>query len=608
MMRRNALIAALALLDAIIVLHLAGSVTAAAMFLAFVAGIVIPAVALARRAAPLPLAAAIVIVAAVPWFFLRKAVGMPLVVDAATAAVLMFFAWRTRALPAGDSSPSTRLGMTLMPLVTFGFVPIVFSLVWLGWNVPAGNELREYGLFGIDFGNLVSVVTSLRASPMLPLSYVDGAGALSYHWLYFTIPAALADFGGGSMPNANALILANLLVALLLVEAVRSIATDWRAAAIVLFAPLTTYFYQVLSARLPLGPLALPTRNHLLLSPLNSMIVFGNNSVALVLAIVALTQLERWNRDGRVRDLVAGCIALAAIIGYSITLLFPLALALVVWTLFGRVRRPLVALPLAAAAGALAAAIFLALHIVGGGGTRHLALAFDRGQFLRMVILGMVPLWFLARRRELTIFHVVIASCIAVPSMLYIAGSPTGASDFSMKIASLLAISFAPLIVIPTGWRALVAALVVAAGVIQSAAYVLQFPFYRLRHVTTNGVGLPRDYAGALAWIRENTPASAIVIDPHELNNREEIFTLILGERRVWLPTAYAKEFLINGVPPAVAQRERLWHAFPASAEAMAREADVLLVPFAISSPAWRPVHREGAWIVYRSALRSAPR
>jgi len=133
---------------------------------------------------------------------------------------------------------------------------------------------------------------------------------------------------------------------------------------------------------------------------------------------------------------------------------------------------------------------------------------------------------------------------------------------------------------------------------------VLQFPLYRVRHATTNGVGIARDYASALAWIRENTPPSAIVIDPHELENHDEIFTLILGERRAWLPTAYAKQVLINGLPPSMSQREAMWRAFPASADAMAREADVLVVPVTLASRSWQPQHRDGAWVVYRSTLR----
>jgi len=549
-----------------------------------------------------------VILAFVPWFFLRKAVGLPVVVDLVAVAILIFVLWRTgtsgpRVL--GSSGPPPSRGPE-DPRYLFSGVAIAFALVWLGWHVPLGNEVRFYGLFGIDFGNLVSVISTLRASPMLPLSYLDGAGPFRYHWLYFTIPATLADFFGGSMPNATALLLTNLLVAILLVQSVRAIAPDMRAVAIVLFAPLSTYFYQFAAARLPLGPLELPTRNHLLLSPLNSMIVFGNNSAALVLSIVVLLELERWNRDGRIRDLILGCIALAAIPGYSITLVFPLLLALLLWMLLGRVRKPFLALAVAAVIGGVAGAIFYALGVIGGESTRHLAVAFDRGAFLKMIVFGMLPLWgiaLLARRRELTIFHVLIASCIAVPTMLYLAGSPTGNVDFSMKIASLLAIAFAPLLILSqlAGWRVWAAVALVVLGVTQSAVYVLQFPYYRARRITTNGVAIPRDYAKALAWVRDHTPRTALVVDPHEVANRDEVFTLILAERRIWLPTAYTSTFLIGVPPPAMDRRTALWRS--SDVDAIAREADILLTPDALSSPSWRAVHREGAWMVYRSTL-----
>jgi hypothetical protein len=557
---------------------------AAAMFLAFVAGIIVPAVCLARRIAPLPVAAMLVIFAFVPWFFLRKAIGMPLIVDVVTAVALLISERRRLRRLAGERPA---------PLVFL--IPILFAVVWLGWHVTLGNEVRFYGLFAIDFGNLVSVVSTLRASPMLPLASLDGAGPLHYHWLYFTIPAALADFAGGSMSNATALALTNLLVAILLVQTVRSIAPDWRAAAIVLFAPFSTYFYQAAAARLALGPLELPTRNHLLLSPLNSMLVFGNNSIALVLAIVALTQLERWNRDGRWRDLVFGCLALAAIVGYSATLVFPVVLALVLW--IGRIRRPLIAFSAAASIGACAIGMFYALHVLGGESMRP-AFAFDNGAYLKMLVFGAVPLWgiaLLSARRELTLFHVLAASCVVIPSILYVAGSATGAVDFSMKTASLFAIAFAPLLHVR---RNMLILLLVILGSIQSAVYVLQFPFYRLRHTTTNGVAIPRDYASSLAWIREHTPRNALVVDPHEGANDDEVFTLFLAERRIWLPTAYT---------PPDPRRSELWRAFATgdarAGEAIAREAHVLVAPIAVASPSWREVHREGAWWICRSTL-----
>jgi hypothetical protein len=632
-MRRKGLIAAIVVLDALLLLHLAGGLVPALMFAAFVAFIVAPAVVLARRVAPMPIAALLVIVAFVPWFFARKAIGMPAVVDVATAAILTAAALRVylsfrakRGIPRHENAGGWKgwkgeetdaFQPSSLQILTFVVVPLLFSIVWLGWNAPVRSDVRWYGLFGIDFGNLVSVVSTLRASPMLPLAYVAGTGRLSYHWLYFTIPAALADAFGGTMPNANALLLANLLMAMLLVQTAASIVDDRRAALLVLFAPFTTYFYQAAAARLPLGPLALPVRNHLLLSPLNSMLTFGNNTVALVLALAALMQLERWNREGRLRDAVFGVVALAMVIGYSVTLVFPLAATLVIWTALGRVRRPLVALSLAAISGAAIIALFFALDVLARGSSRHIVVAFDRGQFLRMVVFGLLPLWgiaVLAARRGLTIYHVLIACCIAIPSMLYIAGSPTGATDFSMKTASLLAIAFARLIAFSSLSRGRLAAAValIVLGLVQTSAYVLQFPYYRLRHATMNGIALPRDYAAALGWIRTHTPPAAIVVDPHELGNRDEIFTVALSERRVWLPTPYTNEILIAAPAVTLDRRPSTWRAFAeghdqAAGVAMAREADVLVTSSPVSSPGWRPVHREGAWTVYRSTLHSTP-
>jgi hypothetical protein len=598
-MRRNARIAAVAILDLAILWHLAGSFEALAMFAAFVVLLVVPALALTRRIAPMPVAALIVVVAFVPWFFARKASGMPLIVDLVTAAILIATAIATRSL----KMPSLK-----MPVVTFVFVPLLFAIVWLGWNAPNGNEVRDYGLFAVDFGNLASVVSTLRASPGLPLSYVAGMGPLSYHWLYFTIPASLADAFDGAMPNGNALVLANLLAAILLVQTVATFAGERRAALLVLFAPFTSYFYQAVAARVALGPLALPTRNHLLLSPLNSMRTFGNNTIALVLIVTALLQLERWNHDGRLRDALFGSVAMALVIGYSVTLVFPLIAAVALWAVSGRIRRPLVVIPLAALTGFLIVALFFALGILTRGGARHIAVAFDHGQFFRMVAFGLVPLWgvaLLAWRRMLTIEHILIACCVAVPSLLYIAGSPTGASDFSMKTASLIAIAFAPLLVFDglTRRRVMMAIALAVLGIVQTSAYVLQFPYYRLTHSSSNGVGLPRDYAEALTWIRDHTPRAAIVVDPHELPDENQIFTLILAERRVWLPARYTGANL----PPELAARVAAWNAFAAGDKAAGRriaaEADYLIVRGAIVSTDWREVRR-GTWSVFQSAIR----
>lgn len=573
-----------------LVLHLAQSVIAAAMFIAYLLLFLVPAVvAVARtpqiRDLPPDLritaSAVLVVLASVPWYFARKALGMPLVTDVIACAVLTTLALR------GRERPQFRLS----PLAAG--VGAAFALVWLGYAARTGNSVRFYGLFAVDFGNLVSIVSSLRVSPILPLGHVVDSGPLHYHWLYFTLPATLADFLGLSMPNANALILTNLVMALLLVHTVTALARALWPAAVVLFAPFSVYAYQLAASRLELGWLEIPARNHLLLSPLNSMITFGNNTFALVLVLFTMAMLERWNSEGKIGDAILGVAALAAIIGYSVTLIFPLAGALIVWTLLGRVRRPWIIVPLAALTGAAAILVFRSIHVLGTDPTRRIAFAFDNGAFLRMVALGMLPLWVLLvvrGRQALTFQHVVIGAALIVPSVLFIEGSPTGHVDFSMKIATLIAVACAPLLAIPAGWRGWIALAFVAVGLLQSAAYVLQFPWYRVsghgRHES-----IPAGYHDALAWVREHTRTGAVVFDPASVPVQTVLWPMVIAERRVSLPTRYTESVLITSRPRAE--------------EGVARaEVAVLKSPCEAESPNWRTARRFGEWSVCIPATR----
>jgi len=366
-------------------IFLGGGPAAASVFIVFTVFFLLPAFALVCRAPfvrmmppdlRITAAAMIVVLLAVPWYFLRKLSPMTLPLDLAASILLTVIAIgfaQPRAL-FEELRPALRRSM--IPVLIL--LPLFFVLVWLGFEVRVGNEVRYYGLLAVDFGNLAGVVSALRSSPMLPLSYVAGGGAFSYHWLYFTLPAMLSDFLGVTIPSTNALVLTNLLMAALLFHTIVT-AVRWfneevsdrfaaGAAMVVVFAPFTTYFYQAAATRFPIGWFALPVRNHLLLSPLTSMLIFGNNTFALVLALFVTVALDRWNRDGRIGDAILGVIALAVAIGYSITLVFSLALTLMVWILLGRVRRPVVALALAVLSGASAVAIFFAIGLLTTGG------------------------------------------------------------------------------------------------------------------------------------------------------------------------------------------------------------------------------------------------
>jgi hypothetical protein len=638
---KTTIIASAALLDAVILVHLAGGILAALVFLAFIAAFLLPACALILRLPHLrtmppdlrlTTAGVLFVILVVPWFFLRKLLPFaPTIADVVVCVILIGSAAKFAAARATieELGPALKRSRFIVSIV----LPLLFALAWLGYGIPAGKDVLFHGLFAIDFGNLVSVVATLRASPLLPLAAVTDGGPLNYHWLYFTLPATLADFCGAAIPAFNALILVNLLMASLLVHALATLIstlypqsdrrTTQLAVAVALFAPFTVYYYQTVAARFSLGWLAMPTRNHLILSPVNSMIVFGNNTFALVLAVFTAMQVERWNQERRIMDLVLGTAALSIVIGYSVTLLFPLVAALIIWLAVGRIAQPLLVLICAVVSGGAAVAMFRAIHILSSVDSRHAAVAFDRGQFLRIVIFGMLPLWGLlvmGGRKALTFFHVLIVTAIGVPSFLYVAGSQTGQIDFSMKTGSLLAMAFAPLIAVTIEkWlsgrlprrQTIVAAVLVALGAIQTSAYILQFPYYRMTGSRSRGLALSLDYYGALVWLRNNTPQRAIVVDPGALAMLDENPTLWIAERRTWLPTPNTEPYLVPSPGSSVPRRAELWATLmgdpgnAAAASVIAGEADYLVTPREVRSPFWTPVSRSGPWVIYRSVTRS---
>ncbi|HEX7679806.1 MAG TPA: hypothetical protein VF713_16880 [Thermoanaerobaculia bacterium] len=637
---KRLIVAAVVMLNAVVLVHLAGGVLSAVVFAVFVAAFLLPACVLVMRlpflrAMPpdlrLTAASAGVAVLIVPWFFVRKLLSFaPAIADIALCAILTIAAAKLGGLRI--MIEELRPSWTSSRLVVSVVLPVLFALAWLGYEAPAGASVMFHGLFAIDFGNLVSILATLRASPLLPLAHVTDLGPLNYHWLYFALPATLADFCGAAIPACNALILTNLVMAALLVHTLAAVIAMFHpqndrrtgpvAMAVALFAPFTVYYYQTAAARFSLGWLAMPTRNHLMLSPVNSMIVFGNNTFALVLSLFTAMQVERWNRERRTADLILGTAALSMVIGYSVTLLFPLVAALLIWLALGRIARPLVVLAWAVVSGGAAAAMFLAIHVLSSTDSRHAAVVFDRGQFLRMVILGMLPLWgllFMAGRRALTFFHVLIVVAVAVPSLLYIAGSSTGQVDFSIKTASLLAIAFAPLIAetiekwlsgsLPR-WQTIVAAILVTLGAIETSAYILQFPYYRMTDSESRGVAIPADYYRSLVWIRDHTPQRSILIDPGGLTIPGELPATWIAERRAWLPTPYTESFLVSPPGSSVPRRAALLATFmrdPGNAAAgiIAGEADYLVSPREVQSPFWTPVSRSGVWVIYRSVVRS---
>lgn len=238
----------------------------------------------------------------IPVYLLRKLTLFPhYYFDMIFVAILWFFFYKItlyKKIIKLFKSDDLRKSIPILLIV----LPACFYLIWLGNGVNFKDKIRYFGLFPVDFGNLASVVTLIKISDFLPLSDVAGSGLLHYHWFYFVLPAYFCDFMGGEVNSANALILTNLVVAFnffyILLEFVRIVIQPTLglysrvfAVSVVLFAPTIIYFYQELSIILAVDSFNLGVRNHLLLSPINSLVNFGNNIVAIGLIIILCMRL-----------------------------------------------------------------------------------------------------------------------------------------------------------------------------------------------------------------------------------------------------------------------------------------------------------------------------
>jgi hypothetical protein len=578
-------------------LYLGGGALAGARLVTFVVGLLLPAAALLSETGLLrnlsasirtvtSLSLAILLIT--PAFYIRRALPFPgwmvdLIFVIALCSAAIYRGAYIRLLH-DIRTPLFRAAS----LFLFVVLPALFVLTWMGFGVHEAGQVFYYGLFPIDFGNLTNIVAVINASPGLPHWPVAGTGILHYHWLFFVFPAWLSSLGGGHTSDAIALVLCNYIAACILFLAISAAADHVllaidrpmaasavvMAAGVVALGSLVMYPYQMLvgiAVRLThIQFLAIAVRNGLLLSIPNSLTVFGNNTMALAMALLVLVLLLEWNRRGEKGHLVLGAIFLAMIIGYSITLIFPMALTLGVWLLLARIRRPLLAAIVFGVIGAaLAGTMAFGLHMFGSG--KPLAVAFDNGAYLRHVLFAFSPLWALALLSRqiwgrLSLFCTLIVACVLVPSFLYISNTLTGQIDFSMKIAALIAVAACPLACVGLArsmknWRSPAAALTLALivlGLLCTAAYAGQFAFLRLRHNHDRTMALPADYVAALEFIRDNTPSQAIVIDPQSMPYALTIPTVFVGERRVYLPTEYGEQVLGGfTVSPEVARRKR---------------------------------------------------
>jgi len=518
----------------------------------------------------------------VPLFLLRKAVApWGVTLDVLLIVVVCAAAGRNEVRAfLGRWGAATAVARTA-PFVVLG-VSVIFALLWLGFETVEGERLWYEGQFGVDFGNLSNVVTLLRISPDVPLHEVPGAGALNYHWLFFALPAYFCEFAGWDIRSTDGLVLCNGFVACLfylwLLEAAALLIPEGGSqkvrhatALVVVFASNINYATDAISSLLPFDVLAALGRNHLILSPLNSMANFANNTLAVGAILTLPSLLSAWNHRREPLILVLGISVWLSLVGLSVTLFFSVSVALVVWVLAGRVHGLWKVALATSVLGILGAAAYDALEVVGSA-TGSMSSEFDWGRFLLRTLMTHTPLLLLAaigasKCRSLDFYRVIWLCALLVPSWLLVRPN-----DFSMKNGTLMAVILTPLVgraihwfVEEGGGKPLVRALacgLCALGLLNATAYVGQFAFYRISGSEFRGnlgFSIATDYWRVLECLRETSRRDAVVLDLAAPETERVSMTLLVGERRSYIPQRPSG---LGNEPDWIWLRLDPWHAF----------------------------------------------
>jgi len=631
--------------------YLSGNALAAAWFLAFSLGLLLPAVALVARgpvvsglpAAERSILSALVVFLATPvWFYARRLSPWPPAAD--LAAVFALWGGARRCGAFAHWCDDFRAAMKdLCPILPFFAIPLVFAGTWAGFAVDRPDGVAFHGLFPLDFCNLANCVSLIGMSGFPPVNGVVDSGVMHYHWLYFTIPTLLTGIAGDSMRVSSALVLCNAITAVVLMLAIAHVAresagegrhrlTVTATVAAVMFAPLASYAFQFISQFLH-APWTTPGgRNTNLLTIVNSMAVFGNNTTALVMVVCIVRLLARWNESGTLGRGILFCLLLSLLPGYSSTLVAPIVLSLGCWFLLGRVRDPLRAIVIALPVAATAWLLLHALNVLGG--TQRLEVGFDGGRFLMTFGLASMPLWVTALLGDrnavrLEPWSLIVAAGFAVPSLLKTTGSGTTPSDLSMKTASLMVLAMTPAFARGVDGllrgsairsrRGAMAGTLLLLGLANTAAYAGQFVACRILGIDRKVQILPRGYDALLDRVRTTTDRSAVVLDAVGIDMPWTLWPLSRAERRVVLPNEFTTKAFLSAMPDVagpIAERVEeflRWrgdgYAPGDGSDAFADMADCLVLPAGFEpGPSWAFVEEVEGYQLYRSTRRSTPR
>ncbi len=579
-------------------------------------------------------------------FVLRGLTGIPAgLFDTVLAVALWIAAWLS--LPAGglsgllsrwNHSAGRRADLWWALL----WLPILFLAVRSGYEVKVGDEVHYYGLNFVDFGNLVAVVNLLNASPGLPLQAVEGGGPLSYHWLFFAVPAWMASFAGIETSASGALTLATFAGALLFYKTLsRACAValqetgrsqepwcGW-GAGIGIFALTIFSIYMFVAGRLDFkwasgGGL----RNHLLLQLPNSVNVFGNNTLALTMILLAVLSLVSWNRTGRVVYAGLAALLVAFVPALSATMLPAVAGGFVLAALCGAIRKPILVLGTCGVVGAALLALFWSMGLFSGRAETSFV-EFDGGLYLRNIV-GSTPLcvaalvWCLAKARsDITwLLAGLMAGAFLLPTLLDLRGGMGSGAHLSMKNFSLLVCASAPLVAVMVVdaaklWRrrigpGLFILFFVGMGLINSIGYAVSYP-WRVLAKTQPAVTLDADLYEALLLARSMSSPGEIVANPLGDDLGSGNPTTTVAGRRSLLPNKYSREHTVES--PEITQRVDRWNTWSAagypagdlSAE-FANMTDLVLIDRELPPDDWRQAAVFGKVRVYASRHRSPQR
>lgn len=621
--------------------YLAGDLWHVLQFAAFLLLLILPAVAIIARSTPferfdpplrLAVACLLTALAGVGLFYARRVFPSAAWFDGGLALGLCVGSgWRNaRRHLFKDLGRCVSGPLSILPL---GVLPLAFICTWTGFATPAAESLKFNGLMAVDFGNLVAVAALVKISPGLPELHVVGQGSLHYHWLYYTLPAWLSDFLGGDMPLANAVILMNLAVSQVFMLAVSQLAkafsfrrphpgtafvTTW----VITLAPLITYGWWLLSYLS--GKNLFGDRNSMILSPINSLLIFGNNTLAVAMIVAAVLLLLRWNEEQK--PVLGICLALllSMIPAYSATMTPSVGLAFFVWFLLGRVRRPLFAAALAIGVAVLAYPLLRGLHILGG--STGLGLGFDGGDWFWTFGLCAAPLCMLTlvglfERRELTLPTLMAAAGLIVPSLIYTEGTQSNASTFSMKSGTLVIVVMLPLVLAgvervlrgrTSELASLFCVVLVFAGLLNATLYILQNPWMAMTGVTFRESILPANYCACLEHLRKHSPRQAIVLDSIEMQSADPvIWTAALAERRIALPSGFWSETYLPERQKELDSKRRAFDQWRKEgfqdkefSKRYAQSVDYLIVAGGKLNDAWWTLDfSAGSFAVYRSTV-----